>query len=555
MAAPFGRSLSVPLQTPVRQRMQNPTARRTIARPPPWVPDAGRYMPAATGTRWPSGFTQTYAAGLNYQCSKLFFGSPDYPTNDFLVPFVGFGCTEGSLAPQETVLPNGDILIDEVFFIHPNGTEYPVLFGGNAAATVTLSTGIVYGQVTLPSDLPAWSVFGIRTVWHGTVGNTYIGGYRCQRHRGEKYWAATDLASVRALALANGASTPDRDTFYNTVGNASNSQPLAYGPALVLAKGWDGRPVPMVLADSLVERQEIAASATARRVMGTILRWLDERDTVWGSYIPLVMGVPGSKSKQELATSATKRWALIDAIKTTYNSGKDIWTCVLDQSGRNDNNATAATWVGDKFGLVDRVKTRYGAGILVIGMTLWPTMTSTDNARTAAAYTVSTLWNGVSGTLKAVNDLVMASSRYAQIIDVYPAFVTDADPTKAPASDLFPLGNVIGHPGNQDGVTTWDTIKLPAATPVGAVVTFEYQPGLWTTRTLIDRADNGDGTADYKVAEVFATNVQDNATLLGKAMNLDSGSGTTTHVHPLLHTVLRTFSRMPQSWKSKVYPS
>jgi hypothetical protein len=267
------------------------------------------------------------------------------------------------------------------------------------------------------------------------------------------------------------------------------------------------------------------------------------------------MGVPGSKSKQELATSATKRWALIDAIKTTYNGGKDIWTCVLDQSGRNDNNATAATWVGDKFGLVDRVKTRYGAGIHVVGMTLWPTMTSTDNARTAAAYTVSTLWNGVSGTLKAVNDLIMASSRYAQIMDVFPAFVTDADPTKAPASDLFPLGNVIGHPGNQDGVTTWDTMKLPASVPLGAVVVFEYQPGLWTPRTLIERTDNGDGTADYKVAELFATNVQDNATLLGKAMNLDTGSGTTTHVHPLLHTVLRTFSRMPQSWKSKLYPS
>ncbi|WSH23711.1 hypothetical protein U8Q07_25715 (plasmid) [Rhizobium ruizarguesonis] len=57
------------------------------------------------------------------------------------------------------------------------------------------------------------------------------------------------------------------------------------------------------------------------------------------------------------------------------------------------------------------------------------------------------------------------------------------------------------------------------------------------------------------MAEVFATNVQDNATLLGKAMNLDTGSGTTTHVHPLLHTVLWACSRMPQSWKSKFYPS
>ncbi|MGO6901669.1 hypothetical protein ACCS96_14790, partial [Rhizobium ruizarguesonis] len=75
--------------------LTNPMGGADLA-PPPWVPDASRYMPAATGTRWPAGFTQTYAADLNYQCSKLFFGSPDYETNDFLIPFVGFGCTEGN---------------------------------------------------------------------------------------------------------------------------------------------------------------------------------------------------------------------------------------------------------------------------------------------------------------------------------------------------------------------------------------------------------------------------------------------------------------------------
>ncbi|MBY3055039.1 hypothetical protein HF263_02960 [Rhizobium leguminosarum] len=521
---------------------------------PDWVPDATRYMPAATGTRWPSGFTMTYASGLNYQCSLLWFGSPDYPTNDFLIPFVGFGLTEGGLAPQETVNPNADMLIDEVFFRLLDGTEYPILFGGVAAAAATAATGIVYGQVTLPAALPAWSIFGIRTVYHGTVGNTYIGGYRCQRHRGEKLWGGGDLATVRALAAANGPSTAALDVFYNTVGNASNSQPLAYGPALVLAKGWDGRPVPLVLADSLLERQEIAASADARRNMGVGRRWLDQRDAAWGSLIPVVMGVPGSKSVQELAASATKRWVMIDAIRDTYNAGKNIWTFVLDQSGRNDNSATASTWSNAKLGLVDRVKTRYGAGIHVVGMTLWPTMTSTDAGRTAAAWTVSALWNGVSGTLKTVNDTVLASSRYARVMDVFSAYTTDEDPTKAPAAEFFPLGNVIGHPGNQDGVTTWDTIKLPSSVLLGEVITFEYQPGLWAVRTVIDRVDNGDGTADYKVAEIFATNVQDNATLLSRAINLDSGSGTTTHVHPMLRAILRTASRIPQSEKSKFYP-
>ncbi|MBY2992505.1 hypothetical protein HF272_13805 [Rhizobium leguminosarum] len=517
--------------------------------PPAWTADPTRYMPAAAGTRWPAGFTQTYAAGLNYQCSKLFFGSPDYPTNDFLIPFVGFGLTEGGLAPQETVNPNANISIDEVFFIHPDGNEYPVLFGGLAAATVTAATGIVYGQVTLPSALPAWSVFGIRTVWHGTVGNTYIGNYRAQRHRGEKYWAATDLTSIRALATANGASTADRDpdAFYNTVGNVSNSQPLAYGPALVLAKGWDGRPVPLVLADSLVERQEIAASADARRNMGIWRRFLDKRDPVWGSYVPLVMGVPGAKSAQELATSALLRWNMIDAIKTTYNGGKDIWTFVLDQSGRNDNNATASTWANFKFALVDRVKTRYGAGTHVVGITLMPTYTSSDSARTVAGLSVATLWNPVTGTLKAVNDLVMVSARYAKVINMLPAFLSDTDPTKGPAAELFPLGNVVGHPGNQDGVTNWDTMKLPASVPLGARVLFEYQPGLYTSRTLIGRTDNGDGTADYKVSEVFATNVQDNAVLMGHGWNSDL-------IHPALHGILRTVARLSQAEKAKFYP-
>ncbi|MBY5849788.1 hypothetical protein HFN51_04350 [Rhizobium leguminosarum] len=528
-----------------------------MSAPPAWVPDANRYMPAATRTHWPAGFTMTYASGLNYQSATLFFGSPDYPTNDFLIPFVGFGLTEGGLAPQETILPNADMLIDEAFFVHPNGTEYPILFGGSAVATVAASTGIVYGQVTLPASLPAWSIFGIRTVYHGTVGNTYIGGYRCQRHRGEKLWGAGDLASIRALAAANGPSTAALDTFYNTVGNASNSQPLAYGPALVLAKGWDGRPVPLVLADSLAERQEIAASADARGNMGVWRRWFDQRDPVWGSYIPIVMGVPGSKSQQELATSATKRWVMLDYIRDTYNGGKNAWTFVFDQSGRNDNNATASTWANFKFGLIDRTKTRYGAGTHVVGLTLWPTMNSvsTDQARTLAGTTVSVLWNGVTGTLKSVNDLIKASTRYGKVMDVFSAYMSDDDPTKAAVSEMFPLGNVIGHPGNQDGVTTWDTMKMPSGIPLGSMVTFEYQPGLWATRTPLTEVVNGDGTSNYTVQEVFATNVQDNATLYGKALNTDTNvSGNTTHVHPMLHAVLRTTNRVPQAEKAKCYP-
>ncbi|MGZ2405778.1 hypothetical protein ACVIKO_003038 [Rhizobium ruizarguesonis] len=212
------------------------------------------------------------------------------------------------------------------------------------------------------------------------------------------------------------------------------------------------------------------------------------------------------------------------------------------------NSATASTWSNAKLGLVDRVKTRYGAGIHVIGVTIIPTMTpSSDSGRTVAGYTVPALWTT---TLATVNNTIKASSRYAKVIDQLLAFTTDIDPTKSPAAEMFPLGNVVGHPGNQDGVTTWDTIKLPASVPDGTRIMFEYQPGQWTSRNTYGRVDNGDGTADYKVQEIFATNVQDNAALLAHGMNLDVSS----YVHPTLQGILRFVSRLPQSEKLKFYP-
>ncbi|MGO7308750.1 SGNH/GDSL hydrolase family protein [Rhizobium ruizarguesonis] len=520
---------------------------------PTWMPDPARYMPAATRTRWPTGSTTNpwlYTAGLNYHCSKLFFGSPDYPTNDFLVPFVGFALTEGGNAPQETQSPATDMLIDEAFFVHPDGTEYPILFNGSAAATVTAATGIVYGQITLPAALPAWSIFGIRTVYHGNVGDAYCAAYRCQRHRGEKFWAAADLAAIRALATTNGPSSPemDPDNLYNILGNATNSQKCAYGPALVLAKGWDGRPVPLVVGDSLIERQEIAASADVRGNMGMWRRWFDQRDRDYGSYIPLVMGVPGEHNEYELATNSTKRWVMIDYIRDTYNNGKDIWTCVADVGGRNDTNATTSLWQSRKFGLDDRILARY-PGAHMVGATILPTMAgSADAGRTVAGFSATTAtWNPVTGQLATVNASILSSTKFAKTIDIVPAYMSDTDPTKAAAAELFPLGNVVGHPGNQDGVTNWNTIRLPSTVLLGARVMFEYQPGLWTSRTLVDKTDLGDGTADFRVAEVLATNVQDNATLLGHAFTVSD------YIHPALYAVLRFVKRLSQTHKEKLH--
>jgi hypothetical protein len=512
-------------------------------------------MPAATRTRWPTGSTAnpwTYPTGLNYQCSKLFFGSPDYPTNSFLITYVGFQLTEGGNAPQETQSPNADTVIDQAFFVHPNGTEYPIDFIGQEAATVTAATGVVHGTVTLPQDLPGWSVYGIRTIYHGAELAQRCGVYRIQRHRGEKYWGAGSLAAVQALATANGASTAalDPDSLYNTLGNATNSQIQAYGPSLICAKGWDGRPVPLVTGDSLIERQEIAASADARGNMGMLRRWVDQRDDTYGSYIPIVMGVPGGHDEYELATNAYKRWDLLDAIAVGYNSGKPIWTVVADQGGRNDTNAVTTTWYNRKFGLADRIQVRY-PNTTIVSYTIIPTLSaSTDSGRTVNAYGIlSATWHTVTGQLAAVNAAIKASPRYKSVIDMVPAFMVEGDITKGVAAEMFPLGNVTGTPGNGDGVTTWNTMVLPSTVLLGARIMFEYQPGLWTNRTLVERVtENGNGTTVFRVAEVLATVCNNpNATLLGHAYTASD------LIHPALYHILRTVSRIPQSEKFKYH--
>lgn len=536
------------------QRWKGPS--RKSARRPLWTPDPDRYMPAATRTRWPTGGTATpwlFPTGLNYQCSKIFFGSPDYPTNQFLITYVGFALTEGGNAPQETQSPNADTVIDGSWFITPDGTEYPIDFLGSAAATVTAATGIVHGTVTLPNDLPGWSVFGIRTEYHGAEGAQRLANYRHQRHRGEKFWGAADLTSLRALASSNAPSTAalDPDNLYNTVGNATNSQIMCYGPSLVLAKGWDGRPVPLVTGDSLIERQEIAASADERGNMGMLRRWLDQRDPVYGSYIPIVMGVPGEHNEFELTTNAYKRWDLIDAIALGWNGGKPIWTVVADQGGRNDTNAVASTWQTRKFGLADRIQVRY-PGTSILSYTIIPTLnTSTDSGRTVAGYTaLSATWNPVTGILATVNAAIKASSRYTKgVIDMVPAFMSDSDITKGAAAEMFPLGNVTGTPGNGDGVTNWSTMVLPSTVKLGARIMFEYQVGLWTNRTLVERVtENGDGTTVFRVAEVLPTVCNNpNATLLGHAYTAAD------FIHPALYNILRTVSRIPQSHKLKYH--
>lgn len=89
---------------------------------------------------------------------------------------------------------------------------------------------------------------------------------------------------------------------------------------------------------------------------------------------------------------------------------------------------------------------------------------------------------------------------------------------------------------------------LPLQVPLGCRIQFEYQPGLYTSRTIRDLADNGNGswTATVNGDEVFATNVQDNAPLFYQTQ-VDG-------IHEALHGILYMAGRIPQAEKAKFYP-
>lgn len=129
----------------------------------------------------------------------------------------------------------------------------------------------------------------------------------------------------------------------------------------MIAKGWDGRPVALVVCDSIGERQNDHILAADRRGnMGWLRRWLDTPDPVQGRIPHFLIGIPGASSDRELAAGATMRWDVLDQI-IAFNSGRRPFTCLLDQLGQNNTGSTAAALTAQSEGLIDRITARYPA--------------------------------------------------------------------------------------------------------------------------------------------------------------------------------------------------
>ncbi len=473
--------------------------------------EPNRYMFFASRTRMPSGFLMPAASGLNYFASKLKFGNASYVTRGFRFHFSGFALNEG-FGPQETILPGNDVVIDGVDLVI-GGVAYPGTFAGSPGVTIASGAKGAWCDFPTAPDLDAEADFVVVTRWHVNAGQNFVGPYRIQKHRGEKFWAAADPTALEALIAADAPVTPSLDVFYTVApGNQTNSQQICYGPDMMLAKGeWDGRPVVLGTADSIgYGRQEVSATADARGNLGWESKWLDA-DGDLGRIPHMTIGCPSAQSARELTTSAFLRWDILDDIKA-FNGGKYPFTVVLNQMGTNDANTATATWKSRMTGLISRIKARLGSDMRVIQCTVPPQNSSSTAFATAAGIAVAAAW--VTGR-NSINDDIRSNTGFGHdgYIDVDRAWTdypSNPDKFRA-ATDIGQIGTLLSYtPG--DGASLLSSGVLGGFAPrIGDVIVVEYQPATYGVRTINAVTDNGDGTYNVGFTSNSATVFQANA--------------------------------------------
>ncbi|MGZ2403374.1 hypothetical protein [Rhizobium ruizarguesonis] len=396
------------------------TKRRSAAVP---IVDADRYLFFATRNRMASGALVTAAAGTNYVCTKIVVGTPQYKTRTFRFHLPGFASTEGGNSPQETVVtgtigsPGNSVVIDGML-IRIAGIFYTCTFGGANTTTIVDQTNGAWTDALTTPDVAAESEIEIWLFYHTAVGEKIWPVYRIQKHRGERVWGASDLATLLAFKDTPSAdSTTALDSSYG-----GQAQPQYYGPDFMVAKGdWDGRAVVLGFADSIGEaRQEYSAAADARGNLGWLRRWLD-KDGGPGRIPHLLIGMPGAGSVREYTGTgsaiATRRRDIVRQIYA-FNGNKWPFTSIVNQMGQNDTSTVYSTWFNTNYrSLVTRARTEYPglkiAAFTPLGRTVSSRAITLTSSGTVATAIIASGLNGlVTGQTVSIQGATGTSTPY-----------------------------------------------------------------------------------------------------------------------------------------------
>jgi hypothetical protein len=302
VSAPFGPSLIVPAT--FSGRLRAPVGPNSLT---------------ATGARFFFPQNNNVAgAGSESSLSHLFFVTSPFPGSDLRFCFDNSWIASDSSGSPERAGSNPLTIDFATVFV--GGTPYPVSFGG--AGSITLQPNdYIWATVPTLTSIPA-DTFGFIRVSCTVATNAFRpAGYRPQTSQilGEAVeYTATPQAAKATSGTVSG------------VGSGANVR--CYGPCMAVMSGWDGRPVPIIVGDSIGEgAADGIISTDARGIVGYIPRGLDDNASTRMSFCMLAAaGTAPSQSTGLIAGNFKHRYDIISALPNMPG------TCVLSQHGVNE---------------------------------------------------------------------------------------------------------------------------------------------------------------------------------------------------------------------------
>ena len=246
-----------------------------------------RLMGASTRVHMMIGQSAAVVAGKEYMTSRIAGGMPEYAAYDFYAFYPHFRCNVLDPANPEVDIPNDGSVWGSFALA---GVFHQVSFDGQAEGVQTAGQPGRWGKIASTFTPGGSAMVQFRTIQHTAIGGVRPIGYSRISTLGEAAeWSATlDLTKLSGGSVSNTASGQ------------------YYGPSVIVARGNDGRLVPLIFDNSIgFGEDETASLADARANFGFWQRGLDENSV--GPRLPYMnFAVPGAQLQAQSSLAAGK---------------------------------------------------------------------------------------------------------------------------------------------------------------------------------------------------------------------------------------------------------
>jgi hypothetical protein len=230
------------------------------------------------------------------------------------------GYTNNTGATPAELTPPTPITIRAALF-NANTFVANLTFGGQQETTVTAG-GLVWCDALPNSTVPASGQLWIRTYSALPNGGQRPG--RRQRGTGTKVNIFATSDQNAALALLSSSSITNNSGFPNN---------YAFGPVMQIADNWDGRPVVLIVGDSIAAGNDNADGES----------WISNAlnsSSGGGQYGYANIAIHGTRPSNQTGDSQYgQKAALIDSV-VTMNNGRLPMTSIISEMGVNDAGGT-----------------------------------------------------------------------------------------------------------------------------------------------------------------------------------------------------------------------